>query len=158
MNFEEPTEYLQTDNCTVERSHSRDRRVSSGTGHYHLMGGRRKSGCRRGIQYNYFVDLYPPFYIAVVTCIMMLSVIDALMTTTILSAGGKEINILMDELLQQDINLFVQVKLALTGLGLIILTRYVYFKIFDMLKVFHLLLVVLAGYTTLVIYELAFFL
>lgn len=158
LGFESLNECLELDKCRVERRSGSDRRkVSHATHHHHLVGGKRKDHCRRSKQYNYFVDWHNPVHFAVVTGIMMLSVIDALMTTVILSVGGKEINFLMDWVIQKDIHLFVQVKLALTGLGLILLTRYIHFRVFNLFKVSHFMLVTLVGYSVLIAYEVSCF-
>jgi len=142
----------------IERRRDTDRRSSSGTTHhFHLVGGRRKNSCRRSGQYNYFVDRYDPVLFAVVTGIMLMSAIDAFITTIILSAGGEEVNLLMDWVIQKDIYLFASVKFSLTGLGLILLTRYIHFKIFYLFKVFHFMLAVFVGYTVLIVYEVFFF-
>ncbi len=146
------------DSYFVERRRGSDRRsLSSTTHHYHLVGGRRKKGCRRSEQHNYFVDWHNPVHFAVVSGIMLLSVIDALMTTIILSVGGSEVNPLMDWVIQKDINLFVQVKFALTGFGLILLTRYINFRILNLFKVSHFMLATLTGYSFLIAYEVSCF-
>ena len=148
-------EHQELDSCHVERRYDPDRRsLTSTTHHYHLVGGRRKNCCRRSKQYNYFVDCHNPFHFAVVTGIMLLSVIDALMTTAILSVGGEEVNLLMDWVIQKDFNLFLQVKFALTGLGLILLTRYIHFRVFNLFKVSHFMLAAFIGYSVLVVYEI----
>jgi hypothetical protein len=156
--FESLNEHPELDKSRVERRSGLDRRkVSRTTHHHHLVGGKRKGYCRRSKQYNYFVDWHTPVHFAVVASIMALSVIDALMTTFILSLGGEEINLLMDWVIQKDIQLFVQAKLALTGLGLILLTRYIHFRVFNLFKVSHFMLATLAGYSVLVAYEISCF-
>lgn len=148
----------ERDKSRVERRSDLDRRtISRTTHHHHLVGGRRKGYCRRSKQYNYFVDWHTSVHFAVVVGIMMLSAIDALMTTVILSLGGEEINYLMDWAIQKDIHLFVRVKLALTGLGLILLTRYIHFRVFNLFKVSHFMLATLAGYSVLIVYEVTRF-
>ena len=150
--------YQELDNYRVERRCGSDRRSLSGaTHHHHLVGGKRRNGCRRSEQHNYFVDWHNPVYFAVVCGIMLLSVIDALMTTLILSVGGEEINFLMDWVIQKDFNLFLQVKFALTGLGLILLTRYIHFRVFKLFKVSHFMLAALIGYSVLIAYEVSCF-
>lgn len=140
----------------VERRCGLDRRtISRATHHHHLVGGRRKDNCRRSKQYNYFVDWHNPAHFAVVAGIMLLSVFDALMTTMILSLGGEEINLFMHWVVQKDIALFVQVKLALTGLGLILLTRYIHFRVFNLFKVSHFMSAALVGYSILIVYEIS---
>lgn len=156
--FEKLEDCQVQDNYTVERRCGSDRRSpTSTTQHYHLVGGHRRGSCRRNQPYNYFVDWHHPVHFVVISCIMMLSVLDALMTTLILSVGGEEVNVLMDWLIQNDFNLFVQVKLTLTGLGLILLTRYIHFKIFNLFKVSHFMLAALMGYIVLVAYEVSCF-
>jgi len=142
----------------TERRNRIDRRQHSRKTEYlQLIGGRRKDNCRRSNQYNYFVDCYKPVYLAVAASLMLLSIFDAFMTTTLLSQGGKEINVLMDAAIQIDFYLFVKVKIALTGLSIIFLTRYIHFKIFNLFKVFHFMLFALVGYTALIIYEFSLF-
>ena len=138
----------------VDRRNGIDRRQNtSKSDYFQLIGGRRKSYCRRNKDYDYFVDWYQPVHLAVAASIMLLSIFDAFMTTTILSLGGKEINVLMDYAIQNDFYLFVKVKLALTGLSIIFLTRYIHFKIFNLFKVFHFMLLALTGYAALIAYE-----
>lgn len=147
------------DNDQVERRCGIDRRSLSSTTHYHhLIGGNRRNGCRRSKQHNYYVDWHTPAHFAVVSGIMLLCVLDAFMTTLILSAGGKEINLLMDWVIQKDIRLFVQVKFALTGLGLILLTRYIHFRVFNLFKVSDFMLAAFIGYSALIVYEASCFL
>ena len=142
----------------VERRNRIDRRQhSSKTEYMQLIGGRRINYCRRNKQGDYFVDCYKPVYLAVAASLMLLSIFDAFMTTTLLSQGGKEINVLMDAAIQIDFYLFVKVKIALTGLSIIFLTRYIHFKIFNLFKVFHFMLFALVGYTALIIYEFSLF-
>lgn len=156
--FEGLIEYPELDKSRVERRSGLDRRkVSRATHHHHLVGGRRKGYCRRSKQHNYFVDWHNPVHFAVVASIMVLSAVDALMTTVILSLGGEEINVLMDWAIQKDIHLFVQVKLALTGLSLILLTRYIHFRVFNLFKVSHFMLAALTGYSALIAYEISCF-
>lgn len=151
-------EYPELDKCRVERRSDFDRRkISYITHRYHLIGGKRKNHCRRSEPHNYFVDWHNPVHFVVIASIMMLSVFDALMTTIILSVGGEEINFLMDWVIQKDILLFVQVKLALTGLGLILLTRYIHFRVFNLFKVSHFMLATLASYSVLIAYEVSCF-
>jgi len=102
----------------VDRRNGIDRRQNtSETDYLQLVGGRRKSYCRRSQNYDYFVDWYQPVHLAVAASLMLLSIFDAFMTTTILSLGGKEINILK---IFNLFKVFHFMLLALTGYAALI--------------------------------------
>ncbi len=112
---------------------------------------RRESNKRTGAAY---VDRYSWRVVFCVIGIMILSAMDAFFTLNILAKGGEELNIFMAVLIEDNIIKFVGIKLTLTALALLLLTIHHNVKLTARLRVRHLQYVVLAGYATLIGYEL----
>lgn len=101
-----------------------------------------------------YVDRYERHLMFCVIGIMVLSVCDALFTLRILGNGGEELNWFMLVLIEDSIEKFIVFKMALTGLALIMLVIHHNVRIFNQMRVRHLKYIILAGYGTLIGYEL----
>ncbi len=148
-------EYSESDFYLERRNETERRTVTAESHRYNLLGGQRKIGRRKNEQYNMFVDVHNSRHMFVIIGIMMLSVLDAILTLKILSAGGVEVNILLDWAVQNNIELFTYVKLALTGLGIVLLARYIHFRLFNLVSVSSLLQAAFVGYLVLISYQLS---
>ena len=84
----------------------------------------------------------------------MLSVLDAYFTLNILARGGEELNWFMLVVIEESVEKFISVKLALTGLALIFLTIHHNAQYLLKLRVRHILYIVLVSYTVLIGYEI----
>lgn len=84
----------------------------------------------------------------------MLSVLDAYFTLNILERGGEELNWFMLIAIEESIERFVSIKLALTGLALIFLTIHYNAQYLLRLRVWHILYIVLVSYMVLIGYEI----
>lgn len=115
------------------------------------MSERRESKKRSGAAY---VDRYSWRVVFCVIGILILSTMDAFFTLNILAKGGEELNIFMAVLIEDNISKFVGIKLALTALALILLTIHHNVKLTACFRVRHIQYMVLAGYATLIGYEL----
>ena len=106
-----------------ERRAGADRRLRS-----HLLSdwtyayrGRRRLS-RRDAEESTFVDLYDPALLGLALGILLLSVLDAAFTLTLLQAGVvEEANPFMRWLLEHDTQIFINLKIVLTGAAVVFL-------------------------------------
>ena len=106
---------------------------------------------------GYFVDVYQRELGLLGLLLVSLSCLDAFMTLRLLSMGAIELNPVMDSLIQDNINMFISLKVALTALSLLLLVRYVNFKIIGGIKVINILRTAVAAYAILFAYEIVLF-
>ena len=111
------------------------------------MGKRRLSG-RRKEDLPGYVDLYHPRLLIILLTIIFLSLADAYLTLDALSAGGREINPVMNMTLNWGLFPFVFIKMAITGLGLAMLCMHKNFP-----RVRWVIFSVLVGYMILIAYH-----
>ncbi len=116
------------------------------------IGGRRK-----GDLANTYVDHYETRLLVVTMITIICCYLDATFTLNLLSVGASELNIFMATLIETDINTFIQLKIALTSLSLVLLVIHKNFSIAGTVRVLYVLYFFCASYVTLVIYELYLF-
>ncbi len=119
----------------------------------YLLHGRRRHARRVGDQG--YVDLYSPLVAGACIATLMLSCLDAYFTLLLIAGGARELNPFMDVLLHRDLTLFIGVKVALTAVGLLVLTVHHDFRVAGRLRVRHLKFTLFGLYAALVGYELA---
>lgn len=102
---------------------------------------------------NYYVDRYNPHYLAVTCSILVLCVLDAYLTLTLIRYGGVELNPFMLGLMNKDIVFAMIVKYLLTAFCIIFFLIHKNFKVFGKLRIGALLYGVLMLYITLVFME-----
>ena len=120
------------------------------------IGKNRRRGPRRFSDHRgYYVDWYEPRLLAVSLGILVLCCIDAWFTLTLLGDGAKEVNVLMDMLIQRDVNTFVHIKLGVTAVGLVYLVVHSSFRLRGLVLVRHVLYLLLGSYVLLFIYQLS---
>jgi hypothetical protein len=90
-----------------------------------LLGGRRAGGRRVGEQQAVFVDRHGPGLLAVGLAIVVLNVLDAWFTLLLLSMGGREMNPLVQAILDWSVPAFLLFKTAGIGVcvGFLALTK-----------------------------------
>jgi hypothetical protein len=86
-----------------------------------LLGTRRGSRRREDARKYYFVDVYSPFFLAVLICTMILSLTDALLTLKLVGENYRELNPVMGFFMQMGPYPFLFVKWLLTAVGLTVL-------------------------------------
>ncbi|QOJ22440.1 MAG: hypothetical protein HRU78_01285 [Gammaproteobacteria bacterium] len=101
-----------------------------------------------------YVDHYAGNLVFCVVAILFLSACDAYLTLNILVKGGEELNWFMAVLIEESAGKFVACKLALTSMALILLAIHHNVRLTGKIRVRHLKYMVLAGYSTLIGYEL----
>ena len=99
------------------------------------------------------VDWHEPYLLALAVTILLLNVVDAFLTLTLLTSGANEANPLVAFILNSHPRLFALTKMALTGGGVLILVAVARIRLFNVMRVGTLLHAVLAGYLTLIGYE-----
>lgn len=100
-----------------------DRRIDNKARLKYLFFNGRREGIRREEDRGrvFFFDRYNPKLFAVITAILMLSVLDALLTLILLEKGSSELNPVMAYFLKHGLLTFIVVKYFLTSIGVIIL-------------------------------------
>ena len=140
---------------SIERRTNVERRKLSLLAHMNTRSDRhrRRSSRRECDRYNSYVDWYGPTLFLVVLALLLLSIIDATLTLYLLSQGAVELNPVMDWLIRFNPQLFVVVKLGLTGVGAVVLLGHFNFRIFRKVRVIYCLYFSLFAYVVLTSYE-----
>lgn len=115
---------------------------------------RRRSARRQGDHQQGFLDWHEPRVLYLALAVLLMSCADALLTLNILEAGGREVNGLMDWLIRRDTNSFVATKIAITGVGVILLVLAVNRHFLGRVPVIQLLRAFCFGYAALLAWEL----
>lgn len=140
---------------TGERRSAADRRRR--TLHALMYGSfhpRRRTSRRTGETTLAGVDWHEPQWLAIAMLIVLLSSVDAALTLALIQRGAYEINPLMASFVGGSALAFTVVKIGLTAGGVVLLTLLVRTRAFGKIPVSLLLYLLLAGYGTLVVYEL----
>lgn len=147
-------EQLMTDNCHRNLKDRRSRLPFFCLFHLGIKPGRRASERRSDWNKLDYVDCYPSHLMLCIISILMLSCLDAHLTLNILSRGGEELNWFMLAALNESVEKFVGVKLALTGLAVIMLVIHHNMQCIWRFRVRHMLYLTLVGYINLIGYEI----
>jgi uncharacterized protein DUF5658 len=113
---------------------------------------RRRTG-RRASDHELPVDFHDPRLLVPVVAMLLLSIMDAFLTVTLMSDGAQETNPLLAFVLTEHPRLFAVVKMGLTGLGAMLLVALARARLFKIVRVSAFLYALLAGYFCLVMYE-----
>ncbi len=123
-----------------------------------LYGGvhpRRRTPPRRAEDSSFhWLDWHDAHLLGVSTGILLLSVIDAFMTVSLLQVGAIEINPIMALMVDKSVATFAVVKLALTGFGVICLVVLARQRLLRVVRVDVAMYAVLAGYLALIGHEM----
>jgi hypothetical protein len=113
---------------------------------------RRRSGRRAG-EHHLPVDWHEPYLLFLSVTILLLSVVDAFLTVTLITGGAQEVNPLLELILRFQPELFAAVKMALTGVGVLVLVAVARARLFRVMRVGMLLQGVFVAYVALIAYE-----
>jgi hypothetical protein len=103
----------------------------------------------------YFVDRFPPATLILILLLLLATLLDAVLTLTLLNAGGEELNPLMGRLLDHGVLAFLLGKYVLTAGGLPLLLIFKNFYLFGTrIRVGHLIPALVALYAVLIAYQL----
>lgn len=113
----------------------------------------RRRGGRRADENHLPIDWHEPYLLFIAFTILALNVLDAFFTLTLLTAGAREANPVIEYVLEQHPKLFAITKMGLTGVGVLVLVAVARARLFNVMRVGSLLHAVFAGYVTLIAYE-----
>ena len=113
----------------------------------------RRRDNRRGNEYEGLLDWHEPHLMFLAVMILMLSVTDAFLTLNLISKGAEEANPVMAWLLNQAPSLFAGVKMALTGVGIVVLVALAKARIFRVIRISNIIHWCMIGYVALIAYE-----
>ncbi|MEO8466721.1 MAG: DUF5658 family protein [Gammaproteobacteria bacterium] len=120
-----------------------------------LKGGvtpRRRSGRRAGEQ-HLPIDWHEPYLLFLSVTILLLSVVDAFLTLTLLTVGATEANPVMAFVLSHHPQLFALSKMGFTGVGVLVLVAVARARLFRVMSVGAVLQGLFVGYVALIAYE-----
>ena len=148
--------HVQHDEESCRRSIKLDRRKDHLRAMHYSFTRKRRKGPRRHIEihHEHYVDLHEPILFFITIGILVLCVVDAFFTLTILGRGGEEVNPFMKVLLERDVLLFFVVKFVLTSVFLIFTVIHKRFRLFNRISGYQILYTVFGLYIALVIYEI----
>lgn len=155
---------LKNENLTVRmrerrrRPDRRQRHVLFGDWRWAWAG--RRSRSRRDEEAAEFgVDRYQPQLLLLAIGILILSCMDAAFTLMLLQRGvASEANPLMRLLIDHDTQIFVNLKVVLTGAAVVFMVALAEWRFVRAVRVRHIMLVTLLAYGALVAYEVYHFL
>lgn len=115
---------------------------------------RRRSHRRDNDHVNSYIDWYGHWPFAATVTIALLCFADAFLTIVLMSHGAIELNIFMDWLLQRDVHTFAVVKMAMTGIALVVLVMHFNFRIYRFIAVRFLIYALVPLYSLLILHEI----
>ena len=139
--FEERREYID-----------RRRRPTRALHHYGITGRRSLQRRTNDLSVLGTDHFEKPVWLAALT-IIVLSVLDYVLTMYILEAGGAELNLLMNYVVQQGGVFFFMIKYSLTVLAVFILLAHHQHRFFRTIRVKTILYGIVLGYVGLFAYE-----
>jgi hypothetical protein len=114
---------------------------------------RRRDGRRVDDLHPAGVDWHDAHWLAAALVVLVLSIVDAFMTITLLRHGAVEVNPLMAPLLTGGGPAFAYWKVGLTAFGVVVLTAFARLRLFRKIPVGLILYALGTGYIVLVAYE-----
>ena len=99
------------------------------------------------------LDWHDPGLLFLALAIVVMSCIDALFTLNLLTVGGEEINLFMRVLIEQDVSSFLQVKISVTAISVVVLVAASQYRVLGKLPVRRMLQAIFLVYGTLIAYE-----
>jgi Domain of unknown function (DUF5658) len=142
------------DDTIVERRCQERRRFSMRSLFGAMFTLRRRRSRRNDDHLDTYIDWYEPWPLVASLVIILLSSLDAFLTLILLNHGATELNILMDWLIKTDIRTFAAVKLAVTGLALVVLVLHVNFRVYRVLPVRYVMYALMPLYAILIAHEI----
>jgi hypothetical protein len=113
----------------------------------------RRRGGRRAGEQEQPVDFHEPYLLFLSVLMLVLSVVDAFLTVTLMTHGAEETNPLLAFVLNEHPRLFAVVKMGLTGMGVVFLVAVARMKFFRLVRASVVLQILVIAYFALVAYE-----
>ncbi len=116
---------------------------------------RRVNDRRADVRWRgHYIDRHGVWLLVIALGVMLLSITDAYFTLWLLQFGAEEVNPFLNWLLGIDQHLFFVVKLAITGSCIVWLVMHQRFRVFGVLRVYHMLVASLLIYLGLIWHQL----
>jgi hypothetical protein len=116
---------------------------------------RRRTPPRRSDSFHYHsVDWHSPHLLAVSIAILLMSMADALLTLVLLAGGAEEANPVMDLVVHGDAAMFAGLKMAVTGVCVMLMVCLARYRFMRRLRVQFVLYAILLTYSCLISYEI----
>ncbi len=145
----------ESDSRISKRRRAKDRRSHSFLGYIRAYPNyRRRSARREGDLHTAYLDWYKLRHYYAALGILLFSCLDAALTLNLLAGGAVELNPFMAPLIDTNVQLFVTIKVAVTGVAVLFLLAHVNFRVFRSLRIEHLLYLSLFIYGILICYEI----
>lgn len=141
-----------------KRFETTDRRKnSSGFFNRYRLNGRRNASRREIDQHpaGYYIDRYDSKTMLACSIVLILCIVDAFITLTLLSHGATEVNLVMRLAIEEGIVVFIVTKYLMTATSLVFLVIHSRFRIVRTWRVSQLIVGFAFAYFALLIYELA---
>ncbi len=120
----------------------------------HHWNGRRRAHRRASDATRSRLDHYDARLLAPSLTILVLCVVDALITLSLLDRGAVEVNLVMRVLIEEGVVVFIATKYLMTACGLVWLVIHNNFKVFQRIRVEHVIYACAGIYVSLLVYEL----
>lgn len=151
------TTALQQSIDTPDRRSGQDRRRGGFPAFWHSLWRRRRRVQRRPEDVagaGYYLDVLSPAVLLAAATVVLCSCADIFFTLRLLDLGAVEVNPLMRLLIEQSTTLFVQIKIAATLSGVLVLAAHAHFRLLRVLRGRHALYGLAAMYLALNGYQL----
>ncbi len=122
--------------------------------HYFYRNRRRQARRTEDRDRGYYVDTHETGLLVLIVSILLLCITDAFVTLWLLDHGGQELNPVMDLMLSYGPLAFFAVKFTVTAGCLVFLLMHRHFRLFVLIRGWHLLYSSLALYIALIGYEI----
>lgn len=113
----------------------------------------RRRGGRRADEQHLPIDWHDPYLLFLSVTILLLSVVDAFLTLTLIMEGAQEANPFLAFVLSDHPELFAVVKMGLTGTGVLVLVAAARARLFRLFSVRFVLKGLCVSYVALIAYE-----
>jgi hypothetical protein len=104
--------------------------------------------------HGHYVDSHGLWLLVMALAVMLLSIADAYLTLLLVQFGAEEVNPFLNWLLSIDHQLFFAVKVTITGFCIVWLVMHQRFRVFGVLRVYHMLAASLLVYFGLICHQL----
>lgn len=113
----------------------------------------RRRGARRASDLDLAVDLHEPYLLLLSVAMLVLSVADAFLTVTLMADGAPQTDPLLAFVINEHPRLFTLVKIALSGIVVVVLVAVARAKLFKVVRVTAFLQALVVAYSALVACE-----
>ncbi|MEE9322150.1 MAG: DUF5658 family protein [Granulosicoccus sp.] len=115
---------------------------------------RRMAGRRREDRLFPMLDRFDSGVVTLAITLVLLSIVDSMLTLTLIAGGGTEVNPIMNSLLSYSVWAFAGVKMLLTAIPAVVLVAVGNLKLFGRMRARSMLAALVGVYLGLIVYEI----